>query len=543
MIRRFAPGLLAIGAALALCVACSLPLPQATSCSGDADCPRADVCALGSCVNPADQRLGAVDVEIDPSAAGLPVQSRLALNLRDNPRVDVSLASGVTWSGRVRHGDGGPGVAAQVLARPEEFIAGRALAPNAQTDDAGNFSVLLVDGERYGVTVVPGDAALPPAYDDAGFVANGDSSGRVTLDPPFVDDAAGIRVRGFVKAGEGAAEQGIPQLALHVENQAGRRVSSTARTAADGSFTVVLSGVAGTAGDPLTLTVSPTSDNPSFPSLGVPVDPDKAHEGVLDAGVVSLGVVLTPAHFVARVVDEAGHGVPGATATLQAEVGNGAFQTLVQADGAGVLDAQLPPGTYTVVVVAPETSAAGLLVQGDVDVPSTNADLELTLPARVRFAGAVLDPDGATLPGAQLTITRVVDPAGPDAPLAHTFVSFTTQSGDDGTFEVSVDPGRYRVSTRPPRGKNAPASSELVTVPDGGLQADVRLPARAVVAGTVLSSGAPVDNAYVRVFSDFLLDEQGSAILVGEAVSGSDGAFEMVVPDFVGSGVQNPTPP
>lgn len=525
-----APHLLAaVGlAALSACAETS----ERIDCPDDGACPQGLVCAFGQCVDPTDQRLSLVDIEVDPSNVSLPVQSALAVDLRTSPRVDVELRPGVVVQGLVKDA-GGQAIDALVVARPARFIPGRVLAPTATATAAGGFDFLAIEDERYGLTVLPADASLPPHYDEAGFRASGDADRTQTLESLIVPTGA-VVVSGRVRAGEGVGEQGIEKLDVRLIDDSGRRWSSNSRTGADGSFALALAeGLTG-----LTLEILPTGDNDAFPTVRVlGVDASAS----VDLGPISLGDVLAPVGFQARVVDAAGGPVPGARASLSARIGNGVLTRQAEADDEGVLDVRLPPGLYEAVVLGgPDEPAGGLLVVSEIDVPAANTDLVFRLPPRVSWGGLVLDADGQPLGGASLDLVRVGDEAGvPEEALADTLVGFHVIADDGGRFAASVDPGRYRVSTRPPPGARAPAFSELVTVPAEGLERNVDLPARAVVAGTAVFDGEPTGGVYVRVFSA-LLDEQGAAILLGEGTAGPDGAFEIVVPDLVG---ETPEPP
>ena len=527
-------------------VACTEVAQQDPTCADDKACADGRICALGLCVNPNDQRLRQVAVEIDPSVVGLPVQSVLDVDLRTSPRVDVTLAAGDLWSSDVRRRDADGnlvGLTAQVVARPERFIAGRVLAPAATTDDAGAFNVLVVEGQRYGLSVVPSDDSLPPLYVDDAIRAHG-VAGRETL-ADFVCEAGAIVLTGSVKAGVDTATLGVTDLSVALTRD-GRRVSSLASTSGEaGSFELRLpAAAAGTEHEPnrLDLEIRPAG-NDGYPALSIH-GINASQGGTIDLGVISLGDVLAPVPFTGRVVGSDGNAVPNATALFRADIGAGVYTKTAEADGDGNLNLLIPPGSYRIVVVGPaDVSTAGLLVVDAVAVPSDGGTVDLNLRARVRYHGVVRDSDAVAVAGAAVSIVRIggVDAAVPED-LGDTLVSFNVVSGADGAFDVGVDPGRYRVSVAPALGTNAPAFSELVTVPDGGLARDLAIPARAFVAGTVLFEGAPVPGAYVRVFSTFL-DERGAAILLGEGVAAADGAFAIVVPDFTGVDVSNPSPP
>ncbi len=506
-------------------------------CGSDRSCDGGFVCAFGTCLDPLDQRLTTVDVEVDPGAAsGLPVQNVLRVDLSDTPRVDVALRPGVAVEGAVSAG--AAPVAANVLLRPALAIPGRALAPQATTDPAGQFSVVALDGARYAVTVNPTDPARAPYYAHDEQPVEVDSDGGVFALPPIELPDVGPRVHGRVVAGTGVAASGIPALAVHVERADGRRLSSVAATDAAGAFDLALA----EAVDDVVLVVGPTGDNAYYPTVTMPgltlMDGDNP------LGDVELGDVLTPVPFSASVVDGAGAPVSGARLVVRAVVGNGLFELAVDADERGVIDVPLVPGTYDALVMgrADEPSAGMLTVAGLAVPASPDTPVVFRLPERLQASGAVLDIEGGAVAHAKITLVRIggVDGA-PDELLGDRLVAVEAESDERGRWQAAVDPGRYRVATRPPPSSSAPASSEIVTFDAGRLGHDVELPQRAIVAGTVLFEGQPQAGAWVRVFSA-LLDERGAAILVGEGTAGADGAFEIGVPDLVAD-VSNPEPP
>lgn len=530
--------LLGAVAAGAFATACAVADASPSTCPDDRGCSDGFVCAFGLCVDPADQRLSTVDIEID-GGGGIPVQTEFAVDLKARPRVDITLAPGVLVTGEVQtpSGEGLEPVDAVVVAQPLRSVAGRVVAPSATTNSEGVFELLAVEGERYLMTISPA-SELPPLYDER-LDAEADEGSLMTLEDPIVVDAGAFTLTGVVRAGEGAAEQGVEALEVRLTDEATRRrVSSTTRTAADGSFTLRLR-EPGT----YTLEVLPTVDNQGYPRVATQIDLADV-EGTVELAPISLGDVLTPPRFEARVVDSDGNPVPGATLSVRGAVGNGEFTAVIVADADGrIISSVMPPATYEALVYGPpESATGGLFVEDQLDVPSTNADLVFTLPPRVSFNGTVLDPDGSALPGAALTFLRVnnVDEER-DPVVADTLIEFAAISDASGQFDVAVDPGQYRVTIRPPAGNASPFSSELHTVTEAGRSGDLALPARAFVAGVVNGPNGPVPSAFVRVFSLFP-DERGAAIPLGEGVAGPDGVFEIVVSDEV-TGTQTPDPP
>ncbi|MCC7071794.1 MAG: hypothetical protein IT383_10750 [Deltaproteobacteria bacterium] len=506
-------------------------------CGSDRACGGGFVCAFGSCLDPLDQRLTIVDVEVDPgAAAGLPVQNVLQVDLSDTPRVDVALRPGVAVRGSVSSGEAP--VAASVLLRPALSIPGRALAAQGVTDPGGQFNVVAVDGARYALTVNPSDPARAPYYAHDGQPVEVEGQAGAFELPPIELPDVGPLVHGRVVAGVGVALTGVDALAVHIERADGRRLSSAAITDHDGSFELALA----EAVDDVVLVVTPTSDNVYYPTVTMPgltlVDGDNP------LGDVALGDVLAPVPFSASVLDGEGAPVAGARLLVRAVVGEGMFELAATANEQGVIDVPLLPATYDLLVVGgADAQAAGMLTVEALEVPlPPETPTVFRLPARLRAAGTVLDAAGNEVANAKLSFVRIGDVDGvPEELLGATLVAFEAETDARGGFALSLDPGRYRLATRPPPSSSAPAYSEIVTIDDGRLVHDVELPQRAIVAGTVLYLGEPQAGAWVRVFSS-LLDERGAAILVGEGLAGTDGAFEVGVPDLVAD-VSNPDPP
>lgn len=506
-------------------------------CGSDRACAGGLVCAFGTCLDPLDQRLNTVDVEIDPgTASGVPVQNVLQVDLSVTPRVDVALRPGVVVGGRVSAGEAP--LAATVMLRPALSIPGRALAPQTTTDLAGDFSVLGVDGARYAVTVNPTDPARPPwyAHDDEPVAVEGDD-GAFELDPILLPDV-GPLVSGRVVAGSGAGASGIPALAVHVERADGRRLSSVAATDPSGNFSVALAAPV----EDAVLVVSPTSDNAYFPEVTVPgltlVDGDNP------LGDVELGEVLSPVPLAAAAVDADGAPAAGARLILRGVVGNGLFSVTVDADAEGGFDLLLPPATYEALVMGgPDASAAGMLWATELEVPPPpDSPVVFRLPPRLAASGVLRAAGGERVANATVGFVRIaaVDGAREDL-LGDRLVAFEAKTDPAGAWALALDPGRYRVAIRPPPSSPAPAFSEIATFDEGRTTHDVDLPQRAIVAGTVLFDGQPQEGAWVRVYSA-LVDERGAAILMGEGAAGADGAFEIGVPDLVAD-VVNPNPP
>lgn len=512
-----------IAGVVAIAAVAGCPRPgDEVPCVDDDDCGGGMVCVASLCLDPVNQRLRQVDLQIDGSAVGIPVQSVFDVELDIEARTQIALAPAVPAAGLILSGV--TGVPAFVVARPERAIAGRSLAPSDASASDGSFRLTLVEGRRYDLSLVPVNPALPPVFVDVGLVARASPLGEQVI-PPLQVPRDVIHVTGVVQAGEGVAAQGIAGLSVKLIDERGFVWSSVGRTGTDGAFDLTLA-------EPrtgLALAVTPTADNGTWPAVQMD-DVDVTAD--LDLGVVNLGSVAAPRRFVARVFDSAGSPVAGAHVALRANLGSGTFARLGASLADGRVDELVPPGRYDLAVAGPSTMAsAGLLLVEGLELPLAGASFALRLPPRPTWSGAVRDRGGVGVGGTVLELVRVGDVSGrAEAILGDLAVAFVAKADDVGAFSVAVDPGRYRVRVRPPPASRAPSVSVLVTVPFAGLLRDVELPARGLVVGRALAEGAPVRAAWVQVFST-LKDERGAAIQLGAGPADDQGAFEIVVPD------------
>jgi hypothetical protein len=171
-----------------------------------------------------------------------------------------------------------------------------------------------------------------------------------------------------------------------------------------------------------------------------------------------------------------------------------------------------------------------------IDVVANIGELQFTLAPRVSVGLRVRSSGGDAVARASVELTRVGDVDGVVEPaLAAAQAAFVGEADDSGRVSLSVDPGRYRISIAPPRGSDVPAYSALLVV-DDDVNRTITLPAARVLAGALVNDrGGAVGGAWVRVYAQ-LVDEGGRALLLGEAVSSSDGSFAVSVPNFGNGG-------
>jgi hypothetical protein len=488
------------------------------TCLSDSECG-GSVCAFGYCVDPS--ALGVVDVEVEPAGGSLPVQSVLSVDTNAADRVDVQVRSAVPVSGFVDDAavpDAGDFL---VYATPSTGIAGR-LRQRVTTTSLGSFSMQLVSNQPYRLSALAADAQAPPTLSDAVFIAG------VQAVPQLVV-TAGPHVRGQLVAGVGAGAVGLDGFSVVVVDEAGRQLSSVDTTLPfTGAFDVQLA--AGV--DVAFLAVHPPAGAEGLPEATVPLTPIEVAD--VELGDVLLAVDASRVAVRGAVLNAAGNTVDDAVVTLRGAVGLGVV-TANAVTNNGTFTALLLPGRYDVAVVGSSGSAEDGLVFDAIDVVANMGELQFTLAPRVSVGLRVRNSSDVDVARASVELTRVGDVDGVVEPvLAAAQAAFVGEADDNGRVSLSVDPGRYRVTIEPPRGSDVPAYSGLLVV-DGDLNRTITLPAARVLAGALVDDrGAPVGGAWVRVYAQ-LVDEGGRALLLGEAVSGSDGAFAVSVPDF-GSG-------
>jgi len=342
--------------------------------------------------------------------------------------------------------------------------------------------------------------------------------------------APGIDVRGALAAAGGAIADG--RVVLRV----GDLVSTVARTGSDGGFEVLSrAGAFSLVASPPPGSGLPELQAGPAPELtltdGVPA-PSLALRWNTLPTVDGLVTVLGPdgrpmanarVHLEAR-LPAAGAlavGMPGGFVTLPA-VGTMRVEAVTGADGVAHLG-RLASGEYAGVVAPP---AAGAAITGARLVIDSGAARTIRVQAPVSLRGALLGT--GDLSSIRLTATDVgADVTAP--PLA-------ALSAADGSFVLAVSPGRrYVIVADPPPG--SPFARGFVG--DGQVEASSfvlrqPVPRRLAFRGRVLADGqtAGFSDTLLKVFC--LAGSPGCADAtapLAETVTGSDGSFELGLPD------------
>ncbi len=208
--------------------------------------------------------------------------------------------------------------------------------------------------------------------------------------------------------------------------------------------------------------------------------------------------------------------------------------------GASTYSALLPQGDYQIAVRPTDASNAVTVAMRPIGGEGnlmTGQDFDVA--PLVAVSGNATVADGRPLADAIVEVLPTACPASADlTDSANTSDSCLprpaqTVTEGNGSFALAVDPGRYLLRVRPRQGSRLPWNVQSIVVGATPLLiGEVVIPAPVSVGMQLTDSsngptspGNPVPNAVVRVFTDPTLG--GPAIELGEAITGSDGSYEM----------------
>jgi hypothetical protein len=209
--------------------------------------------------------------------------------------------------------------------------------------------------------------------------------------------------------------------------------------------------------------------------------------------------------------------------------------------GAAAYSALVPQGDYQIAVRPRDASNAVTVAmraiggQGNV---MTGQDFDVA--PLVAVSGKAIVADGRSLAEAIVDVVPTACAASADlTDSANTSDSCLPRPAQtvtevDGSFGLAIDPGQYLLRVRPREGSRLPWNVQSIVVGATPLLiGEVLIPAPVTVGMQLTDSAAganspnnnPVPNAVVRVFTD--PSSGGPAIELGQAITGSDGSFEM----------------
>lgn len=514
MMRVIIAVLLALAGLLTGCA----PSPSTSElCATRADCPRG-ACVLGVCtVNAGATNAFLADAK--PSTrTGAPPEYWLNERVKDGD-FRLQFAPITRVSGRVLWG--GQPLDAQIVATSVDGIPGRPLTQSASTSADGQFEFPLASAATYRLTALPSDRALPPYT-----VTHAIPARLASVVLPFQYEPDALRsLRGRVISESPQGPLAVPGMQIRIF-QDGRRASGVATTDESGRFTVLL---APDAGAPLEARVTPSSSQPAYPSVTLPISLHPTD----DLEDITLGLLAGPTNATVRVLFEGApvagirvdlHGTPGA--------GSVSLSGLTDADGRFVTPAL--EGTYTA-AVKPRLGTEFASVTSEpftVSVQPSPHENATTIHLSRRFSlyTVVTTANGDAVAGASVFVAPIHS--------EETLTAVATTS-DDGTAALLLDRGPHRITVQPAAETAQPRQSVVVDVERSGTQ-EIQLDAPMAARGRVVDADdAPVPGAAIRLYArlagpdgKLVLTEDGAPPILGEAITNEQGEVSMTLPSF-----------
>ena len=232
----------------------------------------------------------------------------------------------------------------------------------------------------------------------------------------------------------------------------------------------------------------------------------------------------SPVH--GRVVQSDGAPAPGITEVWLEDTLTGLTGPRVATDTEGNYMLRAFEGEYLVVAEGSARStvprvASRVIVE---EAVAARVDLDLGMVAPVEAGGRVIDADGSGLYQATIRFTAL------DLDDAEGTMVIEDDTDSDGDFDLDVLPGLWKVEIIPPfdsDGALAPVQLGDVTVGAAGVDLGaLSVPERVIVSGSVEGPGGAAIGAVTVVAREVGFDHY-----VYTAVTGSNGGFELAVPD------------
>ena len=402
-------------------------------------------------------------------------------------------------------------------------IPGRVAGVRVQSDNAGTFSALLPEADQSESFLIE---ALPPAPLPPLRLAQNIPAGSGPL--AIVLPAPGTLLHRLGTATQGGAPlTSASVLAVDAEGEA---IAAPTTVDAAGGFSLTLSPGAPS----YWLRISGPAQAGATPAGAAPIpafDPVGPFAAT-DLPAASFPALPAVARLTGQVVD--GHGLP-VVAQVYARSRDGSGWMLsasATTDASGTFALSLLAGSYDLEAV-PGAAASDSALSGDqqLDVPAGNSPVTLVCPPKVFGSGALLRPDG-TSAGAdtQITARRV-----PDRLISGRVAQVSTLKA--GVYQLTGDPGVYRVEFVPPSSSGLPRRQVALTLLDSSSSAAQVLPTVTLAppleaVGTVHGPGdarPPVAGATVDFFA---VDASGEhALLIGSGVTDDQGHYRALLPD------------
>jgi hypothetical protein len=240
---------------------------------------------------------------------------------------------------------------------------------------------------------------------------------------------------------------------------------------------------------------------------------------------------------------DTGAPVVGATARVQTSPAQLELPTVTHAlsDADGFVTLRVAQSEPFSLVVTPAETSDRAVLAATIDPAVSGEEVQLTLPmfARIPVSGRVLGRDAAHKVMDAEVEAIPIDDAGVELTTSAARRRVSTFSDAQGRFSLSLDAGRYELSTVPPPDSGLPRRRQTLDV-DQARSLDVTLGRSSLVFGRVLDpQGLPSPGVYVKVFHHA---SNTAAVMIGDAVTDSQGVYRAIIPNPDDLAIETATP-
>jgi hypothetical protein len=341
----------------------------------------------------------------------------------------------------------------------------------------------------------------------------------------------------------------------------GQVVSNNFKVQSDNTFRVAIPDPVAQAASaqPITIEVVPSGSQYSTPRFTTPPITFGASRDI-DIGTLNLPAIGFATLFRFKVAGPDQKPVSSAivrahTVLARDESGSSELVRDGTTDVNGNVDLPLLPAisggtqSYDVSVIPPAGSAFGISCMSGVAINggqnpggagTTPVAAQLSLPNKATLSGTIVSAEGSAVPGVAIAATRTA--ADPTSNCSSSIIGSSASgiSLADGSFQIMVDPGTYRLDFDPPAGAAVPRLTQTGVVVAAGSSSmgSVGLPSGELVNGEVHApDGSKLPSVDVRFFrlacsgaDQCYGPMRVEPILSAETHSDASGAFQVVVP-------------
>ncbi len=499
-------------------------------CSQDADCSGGAVCAPNSqmCVAQGTTKLTASVRLVPPTLGALALEEQyVSVELNSDTHANFQLHRPLRVVGRVFLEDNPlsavasvevavagaseiPGLEAQAQAVSGlPFLPG--LGETQKPSPEGSFEFYVLKNRMYDIYVhLPALSSqdLPPYHVRRSFspLPNAADPYTVTMDLQVPSLGSYVPLQGTLvwrstPGAEVAAFSGAKIVAFSKETG---NVSSSAVTAADGTFQLMVQPPEGMPSETYSLQLRPSAVNELVPELTLgdvsTAETPELGEFELLGSMVPQDVVVT----VGGVPEDQAASLVGAVVRAESSWGeNGSLVIERSLQGTTWTSMKLPPGLYNFSITPPSQSLwsstwQSVTIQDIGAVQGAESQqVEFVMEPRHSLTGKLATPGGRLVADAQVRAIRYATPFGMDIPRKDSAASvFSTFSNSDGSYALSVDSGTYLLVVDPPLSSGLPRTLLWDVVVVEPSEADVPIHLPHTFAGDVqATNGQPSEDS------------------------------------------------